>query len=31
MATTLYHWKSGEIFEGSSGRFSDVTNPPPVR
>src|SRR5215217_3002259 len=25
MATTLYHWKSGEIFEGSSGRFSDVT------
>src|SRR5215210_2909288 len=27
MATTLYHWKSGEIFEGSSGRFSDVTNP----
>src|SRR5215218_8250107 len=27
MATTLYHWKSGEIFEGTSGRFSDVTNP----
>ena len=27
MATTLYHWKSGEIFEGNSGRFSDVTNP----
>ena len=27
MATTLHHWKSGEIFEGSSGRFSDVTNP----
>jgi malonate-semialdehyde dehydrogenase (acetylating) / methylmalonate-semialdehyde dehydrogenase len=27
MATTLYHWKAGEIFEGSGGRFSDVTNP----
>jgi malonate-semialdehyde dehydrogenase (acetylating)/methylmalonate-semialdehyde dehydrogenase len=27
MATTLHHWKSGEIFEGTSGRFSDVTNP----
>ena len=27
MATTLHHWKSGEIFEGNSGRFSDVTNP----
>ena len=27
MATTLYHWKSGETFEGNSGRFSDVTNP----
>ncbi len=27
MATTLHHWKSGEIFEGGSGRFSDVTNP----
>src|SRR5688572_3428389 len=27
MATTLYHWKSGEPFEGTSGRFSDVTNP----
>jgi malonate-semialdehyde dehydrogenase (acetylating)/methylmalonate-semialdehyde dehydrogenase len=27
MATTLYHWKAGKSFEGSSGRFSDVTNP----
>jgi malonate-semialdehyde dehydrogenase (acetylating) / methylmalonate-semialdehyde dehydrogenase len=27
MATTLHHWKSGEIFEGNSARFSDVTNP----
>jgi malonate-semialdehyde dehydrogenase (acetylating)/methylmalonate-semialdehyde dehydrogenase len=27
MATTLYHWKAGQIFEGNSGRFSDVTNP----
>jgi len=27
MATTLHHWKSGGIFEGGSGRFSDVTNP----
>src|SRR5215218_8905412 len=27
MATTLHHWKSGAVFEGSSGRFSDVTNP----
>ena len=27
MATTLHHWKAGATFEGSSGRFSDVTNP----
>jgi malonate-semialdehyde dehydrogenase (acetylating) / methylmalonate-semialdehyde dehydrogenase len=27
MATTLHHWKNGSIFEGASGRFSDVTNP----
>jgi malonate-semialdehyde dehydrogenase (acetylating) / methylmalonate-semialdehyde dehydrogenase len=27
MATTLYHWKNGAIFEGAGGRFSDVTNP----
>ena len=27
MATTLHHWKSGALFEGNSGRFSDVTNP----
>jgi len=27
MATTLYHWKAGADFEGSGGRFSDVTNP----
>jgi malonate-semialdehyde dehydrogenase (acetylating) / methylmalonate-semialdehyde dehydrogenase len=27
MATTLYHWKNGSLFEGSGGRFSDVTNP----
>ncbi|HKN45418.1 MAG TPA: aldehyde dehydrogenase family protein, partial [Propionibacteriaceae bacterium] len=27
MATTLHHWKAGEVFEGNSGRFSDVTNP----
>ncbi len=27
MATTLHHWKDGAIFEGSGGRFSDVTNP----
>jgi hypothetical protein len=25
MATTLYHWKNGSLFEGSGGRFSDVT------
>src|SRR3954454_14096397 len=27
MATTLYHWRNGSIFEGSGGRFSDVTDP----
>jgi malonate-semialdehyde dehydrogenase (acetylating)/methylmalonate-semialdehyde dehydrogenase len=27
MATTLYHWRNGETFEGSGGRFSDVTDP----
>ncbi len=27
MATTLHHWKNGATFEGTSGRFSDVTNP----
>src|SRR4051794_960988 len=27
MASTLYHWKAGKTFEGSSDRFSDVTNP----
>ena len=27
MATTLHHWKNGATFEGSGGRFSDVTNP----
>jgi malonate-semialdehyde dehydrogenase (acetylating)/methylmalonate-semialdehyde dehydrogenase len=27
MATTLHHWKKGKTFEGTSGRFSDVTNP----
>src|SRR5918995_763561 len=27
MATTLQHWKAGGIFEGTGGRFSDVTNP----
>src|SRR6476659_6434792 len=27
MATTLQHWKNGASFEGTSGRFSDVTNP----
>ena len=27
MATTLYHWKNGALFEGTGGRFSDVTNP----
>ena len=27
MATTLHHWKNGATFEGTGGRFSDVTNP----
>ena len=27
MASTLHHWKNGSLFEGSAGRFSDVTNP----
>ncbi|MFP5282890.1 MAG: CoA-acylating methylmalonate-semialdehyde dehydrogenase [Actinomycetes bacterium] len=27
MATTLHHWKNGRTFAGTSGRFSDVTNP----
>ena len=27
MAITLHHWKSGAPYEGSSGRFGDVTNP----
>ncbi len=27
MATTLFHWRDGKLFEGSSTRFSDVTNP----
>jgi malonate-semialdehyde dehydrogenase (acetylating) / methylmalonate-semialdehyde dehydrogenase len=27
MATTLHHWKNGATYEGTSGRFSDVTNP----
>jgi malonate-semialdehyde dehydrogenase (acetylating)/methylmalonate-semialdehyde dehydrogenase len=27
MATTLHHWKNGAVFEGSGGRFSEVTNP----
>ena len=27
MATTLHHWRNGASFEGSSSRFSDVTNP----
>src|SRR5215217_7846614 len=27
MATTLHHWKAGDIYEGTGGRFSDVTNP----
>ena len=27
MATTLYHWFDGASFEGTGGRFSDVTNP----
>jgi malonate-semialdehyde dehydrogenase (acetylating)/methylmalonate-semialdehyde dehydrogenase len=27
MATTLHHWKDGKPYEGTGGRFSDVTNP----
>src|SRR6478672_12337 len=27
MATTLHHWMNGKPYEGSAGRFSDVTNP----
>ncbi|HEY0238162.1 MAG TPA: CoA-acylating methylmalonate-semialdehyde dehydrogenase [Friedmanniella sp.] len=27
MATTLHHWLNGKTFEGTGGRFSDVTNP----
>ena len=27
MATTLHHWKASDTYEGTSGRFSDVTNP----
>jgi len=27
MATTLHHWTNGASFEGSGGRFSDVTDP----
>jgi malonate-semialdehyde dehydrogenase (acetylating)/methylmalonate-semialdehyde dehydrogenase len=27
MATTLQHWTNGALLEGTSGRFSDVTNP----
>ncbi len=27
MATTLQHWMNGSLFEGSGGRFSEVTNP----
>src|SRR5215210_5058039 len=27
MATTLHHWKAGDMYEGTGGRFSDVTNP----
>ena len=27
MATTLHHWKNGAPFDGTGGRFSDVTNP----
>ena len=27
MATSLYHWKNGATFEGSGGRFCDVTDP----
>ncbi|GAA1839749.1 CoA-acylating methylmalonate-semialdehyde dehydrogenase [Microlunatus capsulatus] len=27
MASTLHHWCNGTSFEGTGGRFSDVTNP----
>jgi malonate-semialdehyde dehydrogenase (acetylating)/methylmalonate-semialdehyde dehydrogenase len=27
MATTLHHWRNGETYEGTSGNFSDVTDP----
>ena len=27
MASTLHHWKDGGPYEGSGGRFGDVTNP----
>ena len=27
MATTLHHWLNGATYEGTGGRFSDVTNP----
>ncbi|GAA3692744.1 CoA-acylating methylmalonate-semialdehyde dehydrogenase [Microlunatus aurantiacus] len=27
MATTLQHWADGKLLDGTSGRFSDVTNP----
>jgi malonate-semialdehyde dehydrogenase (acetylating)/methylmalonate-semialdehyde dehydrogenase len=27
MATTLHHWRNGAPFEGTSGNFSDVTDP----
>ena len=27
MASTVQHWKSGAPYEGSGGRFGDVTNP----
>ena len=27
MASTVHHWKNGAPYEGSGGRFGDVTNP----
>ena len=27
MASTLHHWKNGAPYEGTGGRFGDVTNP----
>ena len=27
MASTVHHWMGGALFEGSSGRFGEVTNP----